>query len=260
MAPSLSLAAGLSMAVALGGWAARALTPAGAIAAVGVGTATLFGAGWPGAVALVVFFVGSSAISRLPGPVGRSTEEKGDRRDAVQVIANGGAAAVAALAFRGEPVLASWMVTASLAAAAADTWATETGIRSRVSPRLLLLGPAVPAGTNGGMTVRGTLGATTGAASVAFTTGALTGDYSLALAGTVIGVLGMLADSFLGATVQARFHCGTCGTDTERRTHRCGAPTIQAGGIPWLGNDGVNAAATTLAALGGLVAHRWLAT
>ncbi len=260
MAPSLPLAAGLSAAVALGGWAARALTLTGALAAVGVGTAILFGAGWPGAVALAVFFVGSSAVSRIPGAPARTSDAKGDRRDAIQVLANGGAAAVAAVAFRANPVAAIWIVTASLSAAAADTWATETGIRSRIAPRRLLFGAAVPSGTNGGMTVRGTVGGLAGAASVALVTGAVTGDAPLAMAATVIGMLGMVADSLLGATVQARFQCPGCGLDTEHRTHRCGTRTTHTGGIAWLGNDGVNMAATTLAALGGLAAYRWLAT
>ena len=259
MAPSLPLAAGLSAAVALGGWAARALTVAGALVAILIGTAILTGAGWPGAVALAVFFIGSSAVSRIPRGAPRTGDAKGDRRDAAQVLANGGAAAVAALALRSDPLLATWAVTASLSAAAADTWATETGLRSRTFPRLLLLGPVVSPGTNGGMSVRGTAGAALGAASVALTTGAVTGDLPLALAATMLGLAGMLADSALGAVAQARFHCAACASDTERRTHECGALSIRTGGLSWLGNDGVNAVATTLAALGGMAAHRWLA-
>ena len=110
------------------------------------------------------------------------------------------------------------------------------------------------------MTVRGTVGGLAGAASVALVTGAVTGDAPLAMAATVIGLLGMVADSLLGATVQARFQCPTCGQDTEHRTHRCGTRTTHSGGMAWLGNDGVNMAATTLAALGGLAAHQWWAT
>ena len=40
---------------------------------------------------------------------------------------------------------------------------------------------------------------------------------------------------------------------TERRIHRCGNITRPAGGVPWLDNDGVNAAATLAGALLGAV-------
>lgn len=258
MSPTLPIAAGLSAIVALAGWWAGALTRGGVVAAAATGTAIVWGAGWPGALALALFFVGSSAVSRTPGAPILPGDAKGDRRDAAQVLANGGAAAAVALLFRAQPELAAWTVTASLAAAAADTWATAIGARSRKPPRLLAFGREVPPGTNGGMTVAGTAGAVAGAASVAGITGIVMGSLPLALAGTMTGFAGMVADSLLGATAQGRFHCISCNEDTEHQVHRCGAPSTHEGGISWLGNDGVNAAATSLAALAGMAASRWL--
>ena len=49
---SITLAAGLATGVALAGVAARALTPAAALAAIVVGTAIGAGTGWPGLLAL----------------------------------------------------------------------------------------------------------------------------------------------------------------------------------------------------------------
>ncbi len=72
-----------------------------------------------------------------------------------------------------------------------------------------------------------------------------------------VGMLGMLADSVLGATLQGRFHCDVCDLPTERRVHRCGQPSRRTGGVPWLSNDGVNALATFSAALAGFVAWRY---
>jgi uncharacterized membrane protein len=69
-------------------------------------------------------------------------------------------------------------------------------------------------------------------------------------------MLGMLADSILGAAVQGRFHCDACDLSTERRLHRCGRPTRLTGGISWLNNDAVNALATLAAALAGYAAWR----
>jgi len=67
---------------------------------------------------------------------------------------------------------------------------------------------------------------------------------SAAAVGLVGGIVGMLGDSFLGATVQARFHCDACNQDTERRQHRCGTSARHVSGWKWLDNDGVNLLAT----------------
>jgi uncharacterized membrane protein len=54
------------------------------------------------------------------------------------------------------------------------------------------------------------------------------------------GVVGALADSLIGATVQARRWCDACGVATERVRHDCGSPTRTAGGVSGLDNDMVN--------------------
>jgi uncharacterized protein (TIGR00297 family) len=243
-----AVAAAVSAAVALLAWRARALTAAGGCAAWAVGAVILWGAGWAAGAVLLAFFVSSSAVSRLAAPE-RLLDAKGNRRDAWQVLANGGAAAVGALA--GPAAL--WIVTAALAAAAADTWATSLGTRSRTPPRHLLTGAEVPAGTSGGVTPLGTAGGLAGAVVTALP-GLVGGGTALALAATMIGFAGMLADSVLGALVQGRFHCPACDTASEWPVHRCGARTEPRGGWSWLTNDGVNAAATALAGLAGAAA------
>jgi uncharacterized membrane protein len=80
-------------------------------------------------------------------------------------------------------------------------------------------------------------------------TGALAGGGArLALIGTLVGFAGMAADSALGAVAQGRFRCPACDRDSEWPVHRCGTRTVRTGGMEWLNNDGVNLAATTLAA------------
>jgi uncharacterized protein (TIGR00297 family) len=197
--------------------------------------------------------VGASLISRLaPDPAARALEAKGNTRDTMQVLANGGAAALGALVAPGGSAL--WCVTASLAAAAADTWATSVGGWSRSAPRHVLSWRPVRPGTSGGITWLGTLGAAAGALSVGGTTALFARDPALGAWATTIGVAGMLLDSVLGAALQGRFHCDRCDQDTERARHRCGAPSRHVGGIRWLTNDGVNALATGLAALLGFLA------
>jgi uncharacterized protein (TIGR00297 family) len=170
------------------------LTGRGAAAALAVGVATVWGFGWRGFVLLLAFFVSSSLLS-----------EKTTRNER-QVIANGGVAALAALA-------GSWTAFAgALAAATADTWASEIGRRSHTPPRLITTGQPVPAGTDGGMTLLGTVGGIVGAAIVAGLSvllprgmgpGAAHPGWFWAVI-TVAGGLGMVLDSLLGATLQGK--------------------------------------------------------
>jgi uncharacterized protein (TIGR00297 family) len=243
----------LSVAIAAAGWRLRSLTIPGAVSATAVGALILCGTGWPGALALGAFFVGASGVSRLTPRPAAAIDTKGDQRDSAQVLANGAAAALGALV----PGAGLWIVTTSLAAAAADTWATSVGDWSRTPPRDIVSFRRVPPGTNGAVSLVGTLGAGIGAATVGLA--AAVGARSAALFPLAVGVgmLGMLMDSVLGATLQGRFHCDVCDLPTERRVHRCGQPSRRTGGLPWLTNDAVNALATLGSALAGFAVWRW---
>lgn len=259
MLPRLLAAVAISAAVALAAWRAGALTGAGATAATAVGTAILWGAGWPGGAALAAFFVLSSAISML-SPESRLPEidAKGNRRDPWQVLANGGPAAAGALLAWGTPTLALWIITASLAVAAADTWATSVGGWSRRPPRHLFTWATVQPGTSGGVTLYGTAGALAGAFLVAAAGAGAGGAPALLPAATLVGFTGMVVDSALGAGAQGRFRCPRCQLRSEHRVHGCGTPTDRVGGVAWLNNDGVNALATGTGALAGWIAWQWL--
>jgi uncharacterized protein (TIGR00297 family) len=241
--------------VALLAWAARSLTGGGAVAGWVIGTAVLAGTGWAGGAVLAAFFVSSSVIGRLaPAPAG--LDPKGERRDPRQVAANGGPAAVGALLGLHDPALGLWIVTGSLAAAAADTWATSIGGWSPTPPRRLLLGVKVARGTSGGMTLLGTLAAIGGALLVAATGAGAGGGLVLLPVGTLVGFAGMVVDSALGSGWQGRFHCPACDLASEWRVHRCGARTVHVGGMAWLDNDGVNLAGAALGAV--LAGAGWL--
>lgn len=252
----MRLHAGIVVAAAIAVAARRtgSLSSSGALAAIVVG-ALAVGAGWSWGLLLVLYFLASSALSHL----GRAEKErrtasivaKGGARDAVQVLANGGVFALAALAFMRQP--ASWLLAlgaGSLAASAADTWATEIGTRYGGRPRSILSLRAVDPGTSGGISAAGLLASVAGAAFVALVALAARGrDVGPAiLAG---GVAGALVDSLLGATLQARRWCETCTRETERVVHDCGTETRRLRGLPWLDNDAVNLASS---AAGGLLA------
>jgi uncharacterized protein (TIGR00297 family) len=250
LAPLSAFLASLTFAAL--GVAARALTGPGALAATAVGSLILLGTGVPGLLALGAFFAGASAITRLAPDRTSAFDGKGARRDVAQVLANGGAAALGAII----PGAGLWIVTASLATAAADTWATSTGGWSRAAPRHIVRWTPVPAASSGGVTLIGSAGALVGAASVGGLAALGAGRVALFPLALVVGMLGMLGDSVLGATLQGRFRCDPCNTDTERSNHRCGRPSRPTGGLPWVTNDVVNALATGGAAVAGYLAWR----
>lgn len=221
------------------------LTADGLVAALGVGAAVCWGLGWRGAVLLLAFFISGSLLTQL-------ATGRGGQRNARQVIANGGAAALGAL-------FGSWPAAAgALAAAAADTWATEVGSFSRVPPRLITSGARVTRGTSGGITVLGTAGGIAGALAL----GAL--GHLLPPSGTAphfaliaaAGVTGMLADSLLGATGQSVYECPACAARTERADTICHEPVRLIRGWRWLDNDAVNLVATVVGACTGLLVSR----
>lgn len=96
----LSLVIGSSAAACAGLLAVRAgaLTVGGAAAATAVGGLVFAAGGLGWSAVLLVFFLTSSALSRLPGLPGVSDiAAKSDRRDAFQVLTNGGPASLYAL-------------------------------------------------------------------------------------------------------------------------------------------------------------------
>ena len=242
----------MAVAVAAGAWRAGALTRSGALTAAILGATTLATGGWPAGVVLMAFFLPSSAISRLwPGPIS-PLDPKGDRRDAWQVLANGGAP-VLALTIGGPG--AALAFAAGLSAAAADTWGTAVGAHSPARPWHILTGRVVPPGTSGGVTVLGTAGAGIGAALVGVSAVPTLGWMGV-LTVVAIGMGGMALDAALGAGVQGRFRCEQCQQDSERKVHRCGHPTRFLGGWAWMSNDWVNALATIAATAAGWAAGR----
>jgi len=254
-----ALAAGI---IAFGAMRAGALAPSGAAAAVIVGTLVVAGGGWWAGVLVVAFFATSSALSALGKRARRqeSVSARGSRRDAAQVLANGGVATALAVAagLAGTPdgrALALAAFAGSVAAATADTWATEIGRFSRVAPRSVRTWRTVAPGVSGGITPLGTAASVAGAAFIGAVAaaglipGASPGR--VLLAALVAGVAGSLADSLAGATVQAMYRCPACDAPTERRVHRCGTPTVAASGLRWVTNETVNVICALAGALVG---------
>lgn len=170
----------------------------------------LFVAGGPGAfVALVTVFVLAWITTRL-GYTRKQrlgTAEAKEGRRTSQVLANLGVAGLAGLLSS----VAQWravalvLAAAALAEAAADTVSSEYGQAVGESATLITTGKQVPAGTDGGITVAGTIAGLAGAVIVGAVCLA-TKLIPLRQAGVVAAAafLGMLADSVLGATLERK--------------------------------------------------------
>ena len=245
----------ISMLIAYGAEKRGSLTTAGAAWAVVLGTVIFgLGGGVPG-LALIAFFLTSTALSKYrKGEKSELTQgvvEKGDCRDATQVLANGGPAALFCILYAASDQHLFYVgALAALAGATADTWATEIGLLSPSKPRHVLTWQEVTPGTSGAVTSAGLAGTLAGAAFIALLTlgDPENGTLLRALLITLGGTAGGLFDSILGATLQEQRSCLSCGEKTEQQRHHCGGQTICSAGIPGLDNDAVNALSSTLGA------------
>jgi uncharacterized protein (TIGR00297 family) len=141
--------------------------------------------------------------------------ERAGGRNARQVLANLGAAGLCALAavmFVRQSAVLMVGAMAVLAEAAADTVSSEVGQALSTRPRLILGFAQVSPGTNGAISLVGTLAGCIAAALVAWTAslaGVVSGRWVLIIA--LAGVAGMLFDSVLGASLENR---GDMGNDS----------------------------------------------
>lgn len=205
------LALGLAVIVVFLAVLLNLLTVDGAGSAIIIGTVA-FGLGnWTGAYAILFFFLGTHLVTKL---VYRKEtpdffdKRYSDRRDGSQVWSNG---------FVFTLLLFFWYITGleimlfvamgSLAAALSDTWASEVGESlSSESARMITTFRKVPAGTDGAISVQGTLAAMGGAFlfSVGFVLlEGLLWNWIVLVAITMGGFLGCVMDSYLGALFQS---------------------------------------------------------
>lgn len=263
-----------SLGVVLVAYKARALSLSGSAVAWAIGCLTFALGLWPAALTMIGFFASASGLSRLHNPRKKAAQQefaKGARRDGWQVIANGGVATLGVLltAFNGTRPLLSFagalLFLGALAAATADTWATELGTLA-ATPRHILTLRRVAPGTSGGISLAGLGASVAGALWIACVFAAaafllpipdswspVTRMTLPSLLGTcvVAGLGGSLIDSLLGATVQRMYFCPTCRKETEHPRHYCGVTALPTRGWAWVSNDVVNFVGTLA---GGIIA------
>lgn len=233
--PVLWEAVSISVGLTAGVHLTRAATLGGALTG-GIFTAALYlqtpgwhTALWPLGAMLVLTFGATHFGRRRKEKLGTAESDRGRR--ASQVAANLGVAVLAGIplsalhTFNPETFSRKAALVAMIAAmaeATADTVSSELGQVLGGEPWLITTFRRVPAGTDGGVSIAGTLLGCSGALVIVGLSipalGFTRGEALVALGG---GIAGMLADSMLGALAERR---------------------------GWLNNDAVNALATLSAA------------
>jgi len=207
------------------------LTPSGWVHAGALGTVLWGCLGWQGWLAVVMYLAAGSLVTKIGWRDKEKrglAEARGGRRSPANVWGSAATGAALALLIGSGLEPKSLLLvgfSASFAAKLADTFGSEIGKRWGGQPRLITTLQPVPAGTEGAISLEGTLASAAGSVLMTLALYSLQLLPSLAISSVVmlIGLLATLAESVLGAVAQDR--------------------------LTWLSNELVNSLQTTLAAL-----------
>lgn len=215
-------------------------------AAIIIGTVTLGLGGWEFTLYLLVFFMTSNLIGAiLEAPANPKELRLSERRTAEQVWAN---------AFWYVLGISIWFIweyetiaiaaITAIAVATSDTWATLIGGYSRdKTVRLITNFKKVPSGSDGGISINGTISAVLGAGLIALLTMFFPGPNAFIAAATILvaGFSGCLADSYFGARYQFQ-----------------GKPLLIGGKRYHTGNNSINWMATGTGAIFSVILYNFL--
>lgn len=234
--------------LALFSYLLRLLTLDGTLASILVGGGILVGTQLGGLLLLAFFFVSSSFFSKFKKHQKEQAEEiveKGSTRDAFQVLANGfGATVFSILYYIIDNEIFLYGFILSLAIATSDTWASELGVLSKKRPIHIRTLRRVDRGTSGAISLFGTMMSLLGSFSIAILALFLFGiSYYVVLILTLLGFIGCMIDTILGAFFQVSYYCTVCHKRVEKKKH-CNKETIKPIGKKWITNDFVNFTST----------------
>lgn len=203
----------------------KSLSLSGFIAATFFGAILYVFGGWVVWIALIIFFVSSSLLTKLHEKKEKEKEHKG--RNYIQVISNALPAAIFSIAFyHTDQIVFLLGAMVAIAASNSDTWASEIGILSKGKTRYIVNFKLAPKGISGGITYLGTLASLVGALVISITFVITYGifvsfDWLFLLEAllilTVGGFLGSIIDSYLGALIQAKYKGVKTGIITDAK-------------------------------------------
>jgi len=206
----LGVGLGVNLALAAAAYVGRGVDRSGAAAGVLLGTTIWAFLGWRGFLLLFAFFVLGTLATKFgyqQKAAAKLAQEQGGRRGAGNALAKTSVPALAAVfaATTAEPVLFALALAGAFATAAADTCSSEIGqVIGRRTFLITTLRP-VPRGTEGAVSLEGTL-AGVAASLVVGGLGYAVGLYS-ALGVALVAVAALVAttlESLVGATLEKR--------------------------------------------------------
>lgn len=186
------------------------LTPAGGLAAGITGLLVFAGSGITGVILLTVFFLLATIATshrKTQKAAVNPHEAHPEKRNAGQVFANGGVAAVMASLSLADPAHSNvyiLMIAASLASATADTISSELGMVYGRNFYNILTFKRDTKGLDGVVSLEGTLAGAAGALIIAIVYSIGYGFDERLIYILVAGVLGNLIDSVLGASLERK--------------------------------------------------------
>lgn len=208
--PALLAGAAVNLLLAVPAYLARSVSVSGAVAGLFIGTVVWASLGWRGWAILVTFFVlgtGATKLGYQRKAAENLAQEGGGRRGAGHAFANTGVPMMAALfaATTPAPHLYLPAFVAAFATATGDTLGSEIGQLWGRRTFLITTFQPVPRGTEGAVSLEGTLAGLFGSAFVACLGWAF-GFYGPLVAAlvTLAAFLGTTLESLVGATIEQR--------------------------------------------------------
>ncbi len=212
LSPILARDAGIGAAVnavlAVAAYAARGVDRSGALCGWCLGVALYTFSGWRGFSLLLLFFILGTACTKI-GYAKKAllgiAQEKGGRRGAKNAIANTGAGVLFAFLAVATPYhsLFALALVAAFATAAADTVSSEIGQAFGRTTYLVTSFKRVPAGTEGAVSLEGTLaGFAASTVPAGFAAAASLITWPGAAVVVAAAFVGTTIESYLGATLQ----------------------------------------------------------
>ncbi|MBC7087977.1 MAG: DUF92 domain-containing protein [Tissierellales bacterium] len=219
----------LSLIIVYPAFKKNSLSISGAISAIILGTVIYsFGSIYHFLI-LITFFISSSLLTKYKENVKSKYEiinQKSGKRDFTQVLANGAMGFIFVILeyIYNSPVF-FLAFCVSFAISTSDTWASEIGILSKKNPIKIITLKPVPKGLSGGVSPVGLFASFLGAGLISI----LAFIFSFVLykdlnqsiyfmfISLILGFLGSIIDSILGATLQAQYFDEETQSLTEKK-------------------------------------------